>query len=203
MYDVIIGRSDEDKEKLGHKGAILLGKHFVKMGRVTSLSNPVYMDMTRSHVVFICGKRGSGKCLTGDTLITLGDGSVQRIDELEGNDQNIASLDVGLKMRTAEKEGFYKRQVERTYLLTLRSGKQIRLTPEHPLLTVKGWVPTDQLHIGSRVATPRTIPVFGEESMEEEQVKIWAYLIAEGHLSNGFILFSNKDKKITEEESCQ
>lgn len=64
MYDVVIGRSEEDREKLGNRGAILLGKHFVKMGRVTSLSNPVYMDMTRSHVVFICGKRGGGKSYT-------------------------------------------------------------------------------------------------------------------------------------------
>ena len=64
MYDVIIGRSDKDKEKLGKRGTILLGKHFVKMGRTTSLSNPVYMDMTRSHVVFICGKRGGGKSYT-------------------------------------------------------------------------------------------------------------------------------------------
>ncbi len=64
MFDVVIGRSEADREKLGTKGAILLGKHFVKMGRVTSLSNPVYLDMTRSHVVFICGKRGGGKSYT-------------------------------------------------------------------------------------------------------------------------------------------
>jgi len=64
MYDVVIGRGEKDREKLGTKGTILLGKHFVKMGRTTSLSNPIYMDMTRSHVVFVCGKRGSGKSYT-------------------------------------------------------------------------------------------------------------------------------------------
>lgn len=64
MYDVIIGRSEKDREVLGTKGTILLGKHFIKMGRTTSLSNPVYMDMTRSHVVFVCGKRGGGKSYT-------------------------------------------------------------------------------------------------------------------------------------------
>ncbi|MBD3209553.1 DUF87 domain-containing protein, partial [Candidatus Woesearchaeota archaeon] len=68
MYDVIIGRGEQDKEKLGRRGAILLGKHFVKMGRVTSLSNPVYLDMTRSHVIFVCGKRGSGKSYTMGTI---------------------------------------------------------------------------------------------------------------------------------------
>ncbi len=61
VYDIIIGRSAEDRKKLGTKGAVHIGKHYVKMGQVTSLSNDVYMDVTRSHVVFICGKRGSGK----------------------------------------------------------------------------------------------------------------------------------------------
>jgi len=34
------------------------------MGQVTSLSNKIYMDVAKSHVVFICGKRGSGKSYT-------------------------------------------------------------------------------------------------------------------------------------------
>ncbi len=61
MYDIVIGRSEKDKAQYGLTGTILLGKHYVKMGQVTSLSNKVYMDVTRSHVVFVVGKRGSGK----------------------------------------------------------------------------------------------------------------------------------------------
>lgn len=64
MYEIVIGRSDKDKEKYGLSGTIFLGKHFVKMGRTSSLANKIYMDMIRSHVVFICGKRGSGKSYT-------------------------------------------------------------------------------------------------------------------------------------------
>lgn len=60
-YDIIVGRSESDKKKFNKEGTILLGKHYVKMGQVTSLSNEIYMDVVRSHVVFICGKRGSGK----------------------------------------------------------------------------------------------------------------------------------------------
>ena len=60
-YDIILGRSEEDKKKYGKEGAILLGKQYVKMGQTTSLSNEIYMDVASSHVVFICGKRGSGK----------------------------------------------------------------------------------------------------------------------------------------------
>jgi len=61
MYDVVIGRSEEEKQKYGSKGAILLGKHYVKMGQTTSLSNNIYLDVTKSHIVFVVGKRGSGK----------------------------------------------------------------------------------------------------------------------------------------------
>lgn len=64
MYDIIVGRNEEDKKKLGARGTIFLGKHYVKMGRTTSLSNSIYLDMARSHVIFICGKRGGGKSYT-------------------------------------------------------------------------------------------------------------------------------------------
>jgi len=64
MYDVIVGRNDADKKKFGDKGTIFLGKHYVKMGRTVSLSNNLFMDVTRAHVLFIVGKRGSGKSYT-------------------------------------------------------------------------------------------------------------------------------------------
>ncbi len=60
-YDIIIGRGDSDKKKFGKKGLIYLGKGYVKMGNYTSLSNLIWMDIARSHVVLIAGKRGSGK----------------------------------------------------------------------------------------------------------------------------------------------
>ncbi len=63
-YEIIIGRDEDDKKKFGDKGTIYLGRQFVKMGPVTSLSNKIFMDVAKSHVVFICGKRGSGKSYT-------------------------------------------------------------------------------------------------------------------------------------------
>ncbi len=64
MYDIIIGRNAADLKEYGSEGTILIGKHYIKMGQTTSLSNKVFLDMIRSHVVFICGKRGSGKSYT-------------------------------------------------------------------------------------------------------------------------------------------
>lgn len=63
-YDIIIGRDAGDKEKFGDKGLIYLGKGYVQMGTYTSLSNKIWMDVARSHVCLVAGKRGSGKSYT-------------------------------------------------------------------------------------------------------------------------------------------
>ena len=63
-YDIIIGRNEADKKALAEKGLLLVGKGYVKMGQYTSLSNKIFMDVAKSHVVLVAGKRGSGKSYT-------------------------------------------------------------------------------------------------------------------------------------------
>ncbi len=63
-YDIIIGRDLTDKKRFGDRGLIYIGKGYVKMGNYTSLSNKIWMDVARSHVVLVAGKRGSGKSYT-------------------------------------------------------------------------------------------------------------------------------------------
>jgi uncharacterized protein len=60
-YDIIIGRNRDDMNKFKNKGTIFLGKGYVQMGNYISLSNRIFMDIIRSHVILIAGKRGSGK----------------------------------------------------------------------------------------------------------------------------------------------
>lgn len=85
-YDIIVGRGESDKKLLGNRGLIFLGKTYVTMGNYTSLSNPIYMDVAKSHVVLVAGKRGSGKSYT------LG-GMAEAISTLNFEDaQNISSL---------------------------------------------------------------------------------------------------------------
>lgn len=198
-FDIVLGRSESDRKKLGLIGTVFLGRQYVKMAQTTSLANNVYMDIANAHVLFVCGKRGSGKCVTGDTLITLNDGRQVPIKDLEHDDHDILCLDEQLKMRSWGKSDFFTRTVEKTLKVTLRSGKQITLTPEHPLLTLSGWKPAETLPLGSRIATPRRLPSFGELIMPEHEAKLLAYLLAEGHLGNGFVLFSNSDPLIVDD----
>jgi len=63
-YNIIIGRDESDRKKFGENGTIFLGRHYVKMGPTTSLSNKILLDVARAHVILIAGKRGSGKSYT-------------------------------------------------------------------------------------------------------------------------------------------
>ena len=80
--DIIVGRNEADKERFGDKGLILLGKQYIKMGRSLSLANNIYMDVNRSHVVFIVGKRGSGKSYT---MGVIAEGIYDLPDEVKNN----------------------------------------------------------------------------------------------------------------------
>ena len=63
-YDIVIGRNESDKERFGDRGLVMIGKGYVKMGNYSSLSNKIWLDVARSHVILIAGKRGSGKSYT-------------------------------------------------------------------------------------------------------------------------------------------
>jgi len=63
-YDIVVGRNAADKKSFGNRGLVFVGKSYVKMGQYTSLSNKIFMDVARSHVVLVAGKRGSGKSYT-------------------------------------------------------------------------------------------------------------------------------------------
>tara|TARA_Y100000310_G_scaffold159627_1_gene159279 strand:+ start:40384 stop:41694 length:1311 start_codon:yes stop_codon:yes gene_type:complete len=63
-YDIILGRDLEDRKKFGKGGASFIGRGYVKMGQTTSLSNNIFLDVNKPHVILVTGKRGSGKSTT-------------------------------------------------------------------------------------------------------------------------------------------
>ncbi len=81
-YDIIIGRNEEDKKLFGDKGLIYIGKQYIKMGQVTSLSSKVFLDVARPHVILVAGKRGSGKSYS---LSVIAEEMVKLPEELSKN----------------------------------------------------------------------------------------------------------------------
>ena len=68
LYDrelaaVVIGRRTSDMKRLRSRGLLLLGE-ILESGDGIEKGMPVYLGAEYPHVVFICGKRGSGKSYT-------------------------------------------------------------------------------------------------------------------------------------------
>ncbi len=61
VENIVVGRDRDDLKKYGEKGTAFIGKHIVGKGEDAHLTNPILMDVTRPHVLLVCGKRGTGK----------------------------------------------------------------------------------------------------------------------------------------------
>ncbi|MDD5162605.1 MAG: DUF853 family protein [Candidatus ainarchaeum sp.] len=163
---VFIGRKTSVFQEYGNEAGLYIGN----IAEPSFEGKKVLLDGLNPHVVFVCGARGSGKCLTGDTLIALEDGTVKPIRELEHDNQKVLSMDSEMKIVATQKSGFFKRRVNKILEVNLKSGKKIRLTPEHPLFTMQGWKPAQELREGSRIAAVNKQVGLGFSSSRQESV---------------------------------
>ncbi|MEM4719356.1 MAG: ATP-binding protein [Candidatus Pacearchaeota archaeon] len=86
VFEITIGRNESEKKIFEKKALAYIGKGYVKMGEYISLSNKIYLDIAKSHVILVAGKRGSGKSYTLGVI-------AESISEKEKEDNlNIASL---------------------------------------------------------------------------------------------------------------
>ena len=155
-YDIIVGRDLTDKKKFGDRGLIYLGRGYVKMGTYTSLSNKIYMDIARSHVVLVAGKRG---CMIGDTPIFT-DKGYKQIKDFNENEDKIFSFNKDTKDFEWEKAKLlhYPLENEDLNCIEFENGKKLLLTEEHPLLVASGdkllslfWVKSKDLKEGNKI----------------------------------------------------
>jgi replicative DNA helicase len=124
--------------------------------------------------------RESG-CLTAGTRILRADtGAEVTLGELlASGERNVPvwSLNDRLQLVARPLTHAFPSGTKESFRVTLRSGKVVEATANHPFLTVAGWFPLGELTEGSRVATPRSVP-------EPLQVRSWpaSHVILLAHL---------------------
>lgn len=128
----------------------------------------------------ILGPNGSGKCLAGESLVQLANGSLIRIDELvnsnlknslrteegwiaSGNGEKILALNFeSLKVEEMPIKAFIKKTSPGKILsIKTRSGREIKSTKYHPFFILKNGkvepARADELKQGVKIAIPRKI----------------------------------------------
>jgi deoxycytidine triphosphate deaminase len=121
-----------------------------------------------------------GKCVTGETqVLDASTGRLAPIAELVDQPRSTVSLRRGAVGRADVSEGV-RQGVLPVYEVTTRTGRTIRATPNHPFLTFGGWRPLGELGLGSRIAVPRRVAIFGTRILPEHEIDLLGLMIADG-----------------------
>lgn len=184
-YDIIIGRDESDKVKFGAEGLIYIGKGYVKMGTTSSLSNRILMDVARSHVVLIAGKRG---CLIGDTSVFT-DKGYKSIKDFDEKNDKVLSFNKDKKSFEWENAQLltYPIKDEKLLKISFIDGREISLTKEHPLLMNYGkyvfWRMAQQLKNGDKIILPTDLPEIKNDEKSLRIARILGFVLSDGTIN--------------------
>jgi len=183
-YDIILGRNSSDKKDFAGKGLAYIGKGYVKMGQYTSLSNKIFMDVIRSHVVLVAGKRG---CLEGETLIFT-DKGYKKIKDFDKKNDKVLSFNKEKKefeWETAELLE-YPIKNEKLLQIELKDGRIINLTKEHPLLSSYGkytyYRRACDLKVNDKIILPTNLPEIKDDKESLRIARLLGYILADGNI---------------------
>jgi replicative DNA helicase len=146
----------------------------------------------RSDLIIVAGRPSMGKCLAADSEILLADGSVATIETLYHRQQaTLLTLGQDWKLHLTQPSAFVDDGIKLVFRVITRLGRRIETTLSHPYLTLEGWQPLASLQAGDKIAVPRKLEIFGNETMPEGHIKVLAYLIGDGCLTKSSPLFTN------------
>lgn len=152
----------------------------------------------KSNLIVLAGRPGGGKCVTGDSLIVDSrTGRREKISEItKKRKASTLSLDTSYKLKNTKPSDFIDNGQKPVWEITTALGSKLKATRVHPLLTIDGWKKVEELSVDDRIAVPRKMEVFGNKNWEDWQVKVLAYLIGDGGLTDSSPKFTNKNPKL-------
>lgn len=144
---------------------------------------------------------GFNKCVTGDTLvIDAGSGMRVSVESLyTQNKASTVSLDANYTFVSKNISSVQQNGVKPVFEVLTRTGKKIRATANHPLLTIDGWKNVDSLAVGEHVATPRTLEKHaGSVQPPAYMPAVLGYLLSEGNLCHphGVYFYSTQQSEV-------
>ena len=114
-----------------------------------------------------------GKCVAWDTpMVDPRSGEIRTAQEwfrrgLSGETVGCLTLADDGRVIEGEFAGFCDDGHKPLFRVMTRSGRSIRLTAAHPLLTGDGWKPVEAISVGAAIAVPAEIAVFGSAEVDD------------------------------------
>ena len=121
------------------------------------------------------------ECVTGETLVCLSDGRRMPVESLVGTEPEVWAIDDQQKLTRARADKVWKVGRRPVFKVQLASGRSIRATAEHRLLTGAGWTTVATLKEGDRLALARRIPEpVQPKRWPDHWVVLLAHLVGDG-----------------------
>ncbi|MEI6428458.1 MAG: replicative DNA helicase [Pseudanabaena sp. ELA607] len=161
--------------------------------------------LQRSDLIIIAGRPSMGKCLAFDSELVVADGSISTIariyEQYQQNQTKPTLLTLGENWRfdATQPSAFIDDGIKPVFRVTTALGRQIETTLTHPFLTITGWQQLGKLWVGDKIAVPRQIAVFGTECRPSCEIKLLAYLLGDGCLTQTSPRFTNINPKIQDD----
>ncbi len=126
------------------------------------------------------------ECVTGDTLVVLGDGRRVPVRSLVGETPQVVAIAADGKLTHAKSEKVWSVGRKPVFAVRLASGRVIRATENHRLLGEGGWCQVGGLKTGDRLALARTLPEAQDaETWPERRVALLGQLVGDGSYLKG------------------
>jgi len=141
----------------------------------------------------------SGKC--GRYTLVLANGALVKVKDIEVGDV-VLSLCDDWKITTNKVIDTIVSGVKPTYRVTTGTGREIVVTMDHRFLSSSGWLGLQSLSVGELIAIPRTLPVVPRKTFDKNLLKIMAYLIGDGSITQDHYGFTNFNPLLVNDLSC-
>jgi replicative DNA helicase len=121
------------------------------------------------------------ECVTGDTRVVLADGRRVAIRELVGRQPRVLAVDERQKVVAADAELVWSVGSRPVLEVTTASGRVLRATAQHRVLTGDGWKTVGELGPGARLALARRLPTEGSgPRWQDHELVLLGHLVGDG-----------------------
>ncbi len=152
--------------------------------------------------MYFCGDVGTGKCVAASESLHLADGRRVEAGDLVGREFELLTLVDGKPAAVKAKAEW--NAVEPVWEIETETGKRVVRNAEHPLfvgdpgkkrrrnkeIEPRGWRPIASITPGQVIAASDALPAFGDEDLPEDEIKLLAYMIGDGGLTQSTTRFS-------------
>ncbi len=141
------------------------------------------------------------KCLAAGTRVfDPTTGLTHRIEEIVGGDgeHSVVAADKAGRLHVRPVLDRMDQGHQEILGVSFRDGARLRCTPDHRVLTDRGWVEAVELRTGDPVARPRRFGAFGDhEPVSPDHARMLGYLIGDGYVGGKTpVAFTNVEESL-------